>query len=86
MSSTAIILRTSVRPLPVSTSWAEHAMLEPLNVVIFAIRRSGLRDGQSVMVSAARATGSLLRRCSQGFGCEKNQGGQYFVGQVRLIF
>lgn len=59
-----------VHQLPESMSWEEGAMIEPLSVAIHAVRRSGLRAGQSVMIMGAGAIGLLCASVAKVSGAK----------------
>ena len=63
-------------PLPSGLSLRRAALVEPLAVAVHAVRRSGIRLGDSVMVAGAGPIGLVVAACAQLAG-----GGPVFVSE-----
>ncbi|KAF2096106.1 GroES-like protein, partial [Rhizodiscina lignyota] len=74
----------SVYLMPEDMSYIEGAMIEPTSVAIHAIRRSGLRAGQSVIIVGAGAVGLLCASIAKFSGASKI--GMIDIDQSRLEF
>lgn len=73
-----------VHKLPDNISWSEGAMVEPLSVAIHALRRSGLRPGQSVVILGAGAIGLLCASVAKLSGAKNIM--MVDIDQARLDF
>ena len=73
-----------VHKIPNTISFEEGALLEPLSVALHAIRRSGLKIGQSVLILGAGAIGLLCSSLARASGASRV--GIVDIDQSRLDF
>ena len=73
-----------VHHLPPSLSWTEGAMVEPLSVAVHAVKRSGLRVGQRVLILGAGAIGLLCAAVAKVSGARTI--GMIDIDAARLEF
>ncbi|KAJ5612712.1 hypothetical protein N7510_005906 [Penicillium lagena] len=60
-----------VHRIPDTVSWEEAALLEPLSVSLHAVRRCGLKVGQSVLILGAGAIGLLCANLARTAGASR---------------
>lgn len=73
-----------VHKLPDNVSWIEGAMVEPLSVACHAVKRSGLRVGQNVLILGAGAIGLFCAAVAKASGARAIA--MIDVDQARLDF
>lgn len=61
---------SKVTPIPLSMSFEEGAMIEPLAVAVHAVRRAGDVAGKKIVVIGAGPIGNLVSQVAKGMGAE----------------
>ena len=71
MATETVVPGYMAHPLPDSVSFAQAAMLEPAAVALHALRRAGLKAGESCVVIGAGPIGLLIVQLAKLAGAEK---------------